>query len=191
MGRNKIIGERVKKYREANNLTRSQLGEKCGLNEEQITLIEEQSDIPSLSPLIKIARTLGVRLGTFLDDQIDLGPVICRQNEIQQSISFSNDNTESRKHMNYYSLSGNKTERQMEPFIVHLNQQTDDSVERSSHEGEEFAYVLSGKVEILYGDKQYYLEKGDSIYYDSIVPHLIRAVSNDGADLIAVIYTPL
>ena len=36
-------------------------------------------DIPSLAPLIKIARVLGVRLGTFLDDQDEVGPVVCRK----------------------------------------------------------------------------------------------------------------
>ena len=191
MGKNKIIGTRVKTMREANNLTQAELGERCGLNEEQIQKIEEQTEIPSLAPLIRIARAFGVRLGTFLDDQEELGPVVCRNNETRRAISFSNTNSASRKHMEYHSLSNNKTGRHMEPFLIEIAPKSDVDFVLSSHEGEEFMLVLDGSVEITYGDETYTLEKGDSIYYDSIVPHLVRSTNEEEARVLAVIYTPV
>lgn len=56
-----------------------ELAERSGLAVEQIERIENNVDIPSLAPLIKLARVLGVRLGTFLDDRDETGPVICRK----------------------------------------------------------------------------------------------------------------
>lgn len=85
-----IIGEKIKSLRIAKEISIEELAERSGLAVEQIRRIEENIDIPSLAPLIKIARTLGVRLGTFLDDQInETGAVICRHGEEDDTISFS------------------------------------------------------------------------------------------------------
>ena len=62
--------------------------------------------------------------------------------------------------------------------------------ELSSHEGEEFIYVLAGALEINYGKKTYRVETGDSIYYDSIVPHHVHAADGKDAKILAVIYAP-
>ena len=64
-----IIGEKIKSLRSIKEISIEELAESTGLSTDQITRIEENVDIPSLAPLIKIARALGVRLGTFLDDQ--------------------------------------------------------------------------------------------------------------------------
>ena len=75
MGNNKIIGAKIKSIRESKQLSTQEVSERSGLSIEQIERIEGNIDFPSLAPLIKIARVLGVRLGTFLDDQAELGPV--------------------------------------------------------------------------------------------------------------------
>src|SRR3712207_7080936 len=69
-------------------LFRSELSERSGLAVEQIKRIEENIDIPSLAPLIKIARVLGVRLGTFLDDQ-DEDRKSTRLNSSHANISYA------------------------------------------------------------------------------------------------------
>lgn len=96
----------------------AELAVRSGLAEEQIERIENNVDLPSLAPLIKIARALGVRLGTFLDDQEEQGAVICRKQESEDTISFSNNAMDLRTHMRYHSLSKSKADRHMEPFIV-------------------------------------------------------------------------
>lgn len=86
----------------------AELAVRSGLAEEQIERIENNVDLPSLAPLIKIARALGVRLGTFLDDQEEQGAVICRKQESEDTISFSNNAMDLRTHMRYHSLSNQK-----------------------------------------------------------------------------------
>ena len=168
------------------------VAERSGLSVEQIQRIEGNVDFPSLAPLIKIARVLGVRLGTFLDDQSELGPVICRKGDLAgDGIGFTNNNTEGRKHMSYYALAGDKSGRHMEPFLIDVVPSTEgEEFICSSHEGEEFIYVLEGKLEILYGKNNYLLEAGDCIYYDSIVSHHVHAAPGASARILGVIYTP-
>lgn len=193
MGNNKIIGAKIKSIRESKQLTLQEVAERSGLGSEQIERIENNVDFPSLAPLIKIARVLGVRLGTFLDDQTELGPVICRKKDSNEtnSIGFTNNATQERKHMEYHSLSQDKSGRHMEPFLIDIvpSEEGVDFV-LSTHEGEEFIYVLEGVVEINYGKNTYILEDGDSIYYDSIVAHHVHAAADHKAKILGVVYTP-
>ena len=69
MDTSKIVGEKIKSLRESQSISMEELAQRSGLAIEQIERIENNIDLPSLAPLIKIARVLGVRLGTFLDDQ--------------------------------------------------------------------------------------------------------------------------
>ena len=169
MGNNKIIGAKIKNIRESKQLSIEEVAERSGLGIEQIERIEGNLDFPSLAPLIKIARVLGVRLGTFLDDQAELGPVVCRKKDSEaDGIGFTNNATQGHKHMDYHSLSQDKSGRHMEPFLIEIapSEEGEDFI-LSTHEGEEFIYVLNGVVEINYGKNTYILEEGDSIYYDT------------------------
>ena len=67
----------------------------------------------------------------------------------------------------------------------------ENAYELSSHEGEEFIYVMEGVVEIAYGKKKHVIEAGDSIYYDSIVPHHVHGFEGQAARILAVVYTPI
>ena len=101
---NTYVGSKIKGLRETKNLSIEEVAESTGLSVEQISSIENDQNLPSLGPLIKIARALGVRLGTFMDDNDALGPVVCRaeDREKDSSISFSNGATDARKHMEYH-----------------------------------------------------------------------------------------
>lgn len=67
MDTSKIVGEKIKALREDKSISIEELAQRSGLAIEQVERIENNIDIPSLAPLIKIARVLGVRLGTFLE----------------------------------------------------------------------------------------------------------------------------
>ncbi|MDL2212383.1 XRE family transcriptional regulator [Bacteroides sp. OttesenSCG-928-E20] len=191
MDTSKIVGEKIKGLRESKSISMEELAQRSDLAVEQIQRIENNIDLPSLAPLIKIARVLGVRLGTFLDDSDETGPAICRKQDASDTISFSNNATHSRKHMTYHSLAKSKADRHMEPFIIEVSPTEDSNFILSSHEGEEFIIVMEGTMEISYGKHKYLLEEGDSIYYDSIVPHHVHAFEGKAAKILAVIYTPL
>ncbi|MDL2241379.1 XRE family transcriptional regulator [Bacteroidales bacterium OttesenSCG-928-L03] len=192
MNSDKIIGSRIKSVREMKQISLTEMAERTGLDVEQVERIEQDKSLPSLAPLIKIARVLGVRLGTFLDDNDELGPVVSRKDKYQQSISFSTNQTASHKHMDYYALSHDKAGRHMEPFMIRV-EPADEGVQflNSSHEGEEFIFCMEGALEVTYGSEVYILEEGDSIYYDSIVAHHVHAADERGARILAVVYTPI
>ena len=192
MGTNKIIGDKIKILREAKNLSVDEMVERTGLDIVQIERIESNEELPSLAPLIKIARVLGVRLGTFLDDQQELGPVVCRKEDRtdDKGISFSNNARTDHKNMSYFALSQDKSGRHMEPFLIDVMPAKGENFDFSSHEGEEFIFVMEGVIEINYGQDTYLLEKGDSIYYDSIVSHHVHAGNENPAKILGVIYTP-
>jgi transcriptional regulator with XRE-family HTH domain len=181
------LGVKLAQVRESRSLSREQLAERSLLPLQLIEQIETGGLIPSLSPLIKIARVLGVRLGTFLDGEEQAGPVISRKDHLAQAPRFAGGTRTDRAGMDFYSLAPGKIERHMEPFIVVAQPDSDEQL--STHEGEELLYILEGRVELLYGKESYVLEPGDSIYYDSVVPHQVRAVDAP-AKLLAVVYAP-
>lgn len=185
------LGSKIKDYRGFKQISRSELAQKANLDESQLQSIEEKGIVPSLGHLIKITRALGVRIGTFLDDQDQIGPVFVRAGSGDSSFSFSTKDESSREHLNFYSLAQDKTGRHMEPFIIDIEPSAHSDYKLSSHEGEEFIYVLQGKVEINYGKEVYLLNEGDSIYLDSIVAHNVHAAANQRAKILGVVYYPL
>ena len=60
----------------------------------------------------------------------------------------------------------------------------------SAHEGEEFIMILSGKIELTYGKEKHILEPGDSVYYNSLIPHKVSAADDRPAEIFAMIYVP-
>lgn len=190
MTNTKQVGEKIKSIRELSKITIAELAERAGMTEEVITLIEDGRELPSLSPLIKIARSLGVRLGTFIDDMEVLGPVISRKGELRKGISFSTGGKGFNPHLNFHPLAGDKSGRNMEPFIVEIEPSPEPKERSSSHEGEEFLYILSGEIEINYGKEKHKLCQGDSIYFDSIVKHSVWCPGHESAKVLAVVYAP-
>jgi transcriptional regulator with XRE-family HTH domain len=186
----KTVGEKIKQIREMKKVSLDELAERSGMEISLIQKIEQDKNVPSLAPLIKIARALGVRLGTFLDDSDSYGPVVVRSGEHHKGVRFTSQTSEAREHLNFFSLAFDKAGRNMEPFIVEIEPGTKSDYMLSSHEGEEFIYVLEGEVEINYGKETYQLSKGDSIYLDSIVLHNVHAGNNQPAKILAVVYAP-
>lgn len=183
-------GMKIRAIRESKNMDVETLAERALLTVEQVEAIENSGILPSLSPLIKIARALGVRLGTFLDDMDSLGAVVCRASERKRGINFSNDITSQEDSMKYFPLSNAKENRHIEPFVIDIKPTEKEAYVPETHEGEEFIYVLEGKVEIYYGKHDYVLSVGDSIHYDCIVKHHVHSADNTPAKILAVVYVP-
>jgi transcriptional regulator with XRE-family HTH domain len=188
-------GERIAEIRKTYSISREVLAERSGVSVDLIARIEDDAHIPDLAPLIKISRGLGVRLGTLLDDHEQLGPVICRAGEAASSSRFKTglpDNADAKvgQHgMSFNALAADKNGRHMEPFIVTI--EADAQQEKSAHEGEEFIFVLEGNLSLEYGMDRETLKQGDSVYYDSIVPHRVFSADSAPVRILAVIYTPV
>ncbi len=184
-----FIGKKIKMLREAKNISVEDMLERTGIDAEFYKLLEEDKEIPALGDLIKIVRVLGVRLGMLMDDYQDEGPVIHKAEDVSGSNVMRSRNGVSRK-ITYNSLSSRKGNRHMDTFTLDVTPAIGE-ISLSSHEGEEFLYVLEGEAQISYGKEKYILKVGDSIYFDSIVPHHIGSASDtQSARLLAVIYMP-
>ena len=184
------IGAKVKLVRENRKLSIEDVSERTNLSVEQIESIESGKLVPNLTPLIKLARVLGVRLGTFMDDDENLGPVVTKSADKKEVTRFSDRGNAVSSDLDFYTLAQNKAGRHMDPFIIDIFPSSEEEVKLSTHEGEEFIYVLEGEVEIKYGKDTYHLSKGDSIYYESIVAHHVHSFGNENAKILAVVYTP-
>jgi len=185
------IGAKVKMVRENRKLSIEDVSERTNLSVEQIASIEDGSLVPNLTTLIKIARVLGVRLGTFMDDDENLGPVVSRAQEKKEVTRFSDRENAINSDLDFYTLAQNKAGRHMDPFVIDIFPSSEEEVKLSTHEGEEFIYVLEGEVEIKYGKETYHLKTGDSIYYESIVAHHVHSFGSENAKILAVVYTPV
>lgn len=183
------IGHKIKKYRELEEINIEELAARSGLDLEYIQAIENDEMHPSLGPMLKIARALGTRLGTFLDDTVTQDPLIVRLEEREEESSLLKG-SEKPAALRFFSLGSGKSDRRMEPFFIEIYPESAQDKKLSSHEGEEFMVVVSGEVEIIYGKETYVLRPGDSIYYNSIVPHYVSCVGNKTAEIYAVLYFP-
>ncbi len=184
-----FIGKIISQLREENQISIEELAERSGITVAKIEEIEAGRITPSVGVMIKISRALGARLGTLLDGQESLGAVVTRADALNpKSDALSGADMGVNPHMDFYSLAQGKRDRSMEPMIIEVTEANNGLL--SEHEGEEFIYVLEGHIEVKYGQQCHMLSKGDSIYYDSLVPHSVYSATDQPAKILAVIYTP-
>ena len=77
----------------------------------------------------------------------------------------------------------------MEPFLVEFDPNLTSQPHPVQHAGEEFLYLLEGQIELSHGAETYILDTGDSVYWDSNQPHSLKALGDQVARGIAVLYT--
>ena len=124
-------------------------------------------DIP-ISALYKIAARLGVDATVLLtgeDPRMDTASV-CRAGKGVRVERFPG--------YEFSSLAYNFKGRTIEPLLVYLDPAR--AADPVSHSGQEFNYVVEGKVTVTVGQKEYALETGDSIYFDAALPHAQAAI---------------
>ena len=187
---NEDFAQKIKDIRTRQNMSVEELAEKSGVKLEVLKAMENGEVIPSLTPLTKMARALGVRLGTFLDDTPELGPVVTRGGKTKNTLFFSGrEDVTNATNLEYHSLGAGKIDRNIDPYLIDIEYEEGEK-ELSSHEGEEFIYVLEGEIEVLYGKDTFTIGEGDTIFYDSVVPHHLHASGEKKAKILAVLYTP-
>ena len=190
------MGNKIRTLREAHGLSVEELAERSGLDAQVIEELESGTAATSLAPLIKLTRALGVRLGTLTDDEAQLGPVFTDADAMEAGTFVRTFGTVSDAgDLNYFSLAAGRPSRHIDPFVITIAPSGETTHELKGHEGEEFLYGLEGEIEIEYGHgengKVYTLGPGESMYYDSIVPHQVRAHEGQTAKFLAVVYTPV
>lgn len=179
------IGGRIQKIREERGLSILQLSQLTGFDQEMLRGIERGDVCPQLGTVIKLSKALDSALQRLISTEGQHLYVVTRKNE-RKVITRSTTKQGQRAAYTYMSLAPEVKGRHMEPLIVELEAMPDE--ERSVHEGDEFIYVLQGEVVLDIGDDHFELSPGDSAYYLSTTPHLIRAKERK-ARILAVIYS--
>ena len=181
-----IIGERVAKLRTQLGLTLDQLASQTGFTKSYLSKIENSRKVPPIGTLSRIAHALKTEITELLHDPATGSSrafTLVRSNErlpvVRGGTAFGYD---------YVSLADTKSHKKMEPFLFTFPSQIDKHV-FFEHEGEEFLFVLSGRVEWQAGREKVILEPGDSIYFDSRLPHRGRALDGEATALV-VTYNP-
>ncbi len=182
------VGRRVRAFREKKNVSLEELARITGLDAGFLGAVEDGL-YPSLGPLVKIARGLGLRLGTFLDDRVSQDPLVVRQSERTEEL-ITHKGQDKPADLKFYSLGRGKSDRHLEPFYIEILPESAQDKKLSAHEGEEFIVVLSGQVELLYGQETTVLGPGDSAHYNSVTPHCVSWAGGDKAEIYAVLYFP-
>jgi 2-oxoglutarate ferredoxin oxidoreductase subunit gamma len=180
------VGERVREVRENRGLSINDISQRTAIPVAILEEIEEGTVAPPLGTVIKLAKALEMKMGYFISGKEDRPFTIVRADDRKV---ISRYDSKRGKHYGYEfeSLAPHKKDRHMEPFLVTL-EPVDTDEERSTHDGQEFIYVLEGNMEVRLGKEIHILEPGDSIYYDSTVPHLVKCHGEKETKILAVLY---
>jgi transcriptional regulator with XRE-family HTH domain len=177
------LAQRIRKYRLDRRMTLEQVASQTGLTRSWLSKVENFRVTPSLSALGEIAVALGVPLSQLVDG-LDAKPqVILIRKEDRLLVDRDGD----RSNIKYESLAHKRANRAMDPFFLTL-QAHDTSREPMSHEGEEFLMVISGQVDMKFGDEVYSLRTGDSMYFDGSTRHCLVNPYDEVAEVLCVFY---
>lgn len=186
------VGKRIRRMREAQDLSLAQVSELTGLDAEYLGAVEEGREVPSIGAVLKISRALGSRMGQLLHaggPRPDIFSVVTAGGGAAVE-RHADEVPGGRQGYSYQSLlSADIRGQGMEPFLVTFDPGAATTVEPMTHEGEEFLYVLAGTLELLYDGETYTLKRGDSLYIDSSRPHAIRGIGATPPQALAVVYS--
>ncbi|MBN2437682.1 MAG: helix-turn-helix transcriptional regulator, partial [Deltaproteobacteria bacterium] len=148
--------------------------------------IERGQILPPLGTVIRLAKAFDLKVGYFISGEEGKDYTIVRREDRQPTSRY--DPTKERLHgYEYESLAPRKMDKHMEPFLVTLKP-SETEEERSTHDGQEFIFVLQGSMEVRLGDHIHVLEPGDSIFYNASVPHLVKCHGKELTKILAVLY---
>lgn len=174
---------RLREGRLERGFSLEELAEKTGIDAAVLAQVEQGQALLPLGHLIKVTKVLSLSMADAISTGTEAVSVV-RANQ-RTAVKRFGEARLTKLGYEYESLAPNKKDRRMEPFIVTLLPSGAD--ELSTHDGQEFIYVLEGLMEVTVEDTREILGPGDSVYYDAINRHLVRAHGDKPAKILAVI----
>ncbi len=184
------LGNKIRNLRKARALTLQEVAHLTGLSKPLLSQIENNIAAPPIATLVKISTALGVKISHFFQDpERNDRVVVVRKDERYSVKKLFHHKDESKVGYRWESLAYPMVGKQMEPFIVEIEPRKEEELLYNDHIGEEFHFVMAGKVEFKTAEQTHLLEKGDSLYFDSSIPHALRGIGGVAKSLI-IVYAP-
>ena len=176
------IAERLKGLRDVLELTIDDVAGVCGISSEKYLELESGTVDISVSILHRISQAYNVELTTLMfGDE----PKMSSYFVTRKGKGISVERTKAYK---YQSLAAGFSKRKADPFMVTVHPKPDNEpIYQNSHAGQEYNYVISGRLQIQINDKDLILEEGDSIYFNSELPHGMKALDGKEVKFLAII----
>jgi len=156
------LGEKLRAIRAEKNLTLDEVAKKSSLTKSFISQIELNKTSPSITSLMKVASALEIRLTDLFREDNPLEDVLVKK---EKRNSYYNNKTR----LTIALLSTRFPDQKMEPIYFHLDPGGKTDIIKNI--GQEFVYVIKGKVKLIIDQKGYIAEEGDNLYFDSSIPH--------------------
>jgi transcriptional regulator with XRE-family HTH domain len=174
------IGERIKNLRELSNLTQEELADRAGLTKGFISQIERDLTSISLDSFLQILEAMDENISDFF-----------RESSAEKIVYRETDRVaiEKEKIQRFELLVPGSTNRRLEPILLTLRKGQVTPRERP-HEGEEFGFVLRGKVTLRFGKEALKLQRGECFYLSAEKEHWIQNTSSKEAVILWVSSPP-
>lgn len=179
----KQVARRLHGLRDALNLSLEEMAQGCGVSTDTLESYESGNvDIP-VSFLHQMAAAYGVELTALLFGEEP------KMNSYYITRSGKGVKVERTAAYSYQDLAAGFRQRVIAPFMVTINPEANAGahLNPNTHPGQEFNYVVEGELEISIADKNAVLRPGDSIMFDSSLPHALRAIGDKPTRIIAII----
>ena len=173
------LGTKIKRLRLQNNLTQEELADRCELTKGYISQLENELTSPSITTLEDILNALGTTFADFFKDEKE-EKVVFTEAEFIEKVADTHK---------IEWLVPNAQKNEMEPIRVTVEPHTT-LEEDVPHEGEEFGYVISGRVWLHIRQAAYCVKKGEVFYFTSDKPHRLENRTNEKAVVLWVASPP-
>jgi quercetin dioxygenase-like cupin family protein len=172
------VGQKIKSARTGKKLKLDQLANETGFSTDYLKKIESGKAIPPVGALLQISRALEIDSGALLKEP---------ETRLESRIKAHTKRTENYA---YTTLTPGAENKHLKAFLVTVEPRQDHKGVGYHHEGEEFVYVLQGKIEVSVGEHINVLEAGDSLHFNSGISHNMKSISDETTELLVVIYSP-
>jgi len=173
------FGAEIRKLRESHGWSLEALAESIGRPPEFIEQVENNTVSPSVSLLLRLSKTLNVDPGTFLH----------REEKTRLRDMRAQEHMKRTQSYNYQTLTGGAESDSLRAFLVTIEPGQAHKPVAYKHEGEEFIFVLEGYLELTLGGKIKGIKAGESVHFNSDVPHKLKNLSSEITRLLVVLYT--
>jgi quercetin dioxygenase-like cupin family protein len=177
----KEIGARLAALRDIFDITVEKMAERMKITVDEYTSYENGQRDFSFSFLQNAANIFGVEVVEIISGD---SPRLTRCALVRKGEGYD---IVRRKAYDYKHLAFTFTKKKAEPFLVTVEPKENEELVRHAHEGQEFDYMVSGRMEFHFDNIVYELDEGDSVYFDSGVPHAMRAIGDMSAKFLAVV----